>query len=1102
MPFADMVVLIPGILGSVLRKGTSEIWSLGAGPLFRALKSFGRNLNALTLDHDSMDDAVDDVVATRLLPDATILPGLWRVDGYTRIADMLRARLGLVDQENYFEFPYDWRRDNRVAARQLSERVPAWLDLHRRRTNNPEAKVWFLGHSMGGLVARYYLEKLGGRTLARGLVTFGTPYRGSMNALDVLVNGLTKGFGPITVVDLTAMARSLTSLHQLLPTYTSVDDAGTLKHLVDLPSVPQVDPAKLKDARAFYAEMDEAAARVKGTEPSYRLFPFVGFKQPTSLSARLSEAGATMLPMLGNADFQGDGTVPRLSATPDEWANAGLERYATERHASLQNAPDVLQQLEGILTDANVGSFRAWVAGSAEPNRYRWGITAAERIGLSLQLDDVVAVGDRLAVLCQPVRSDPPTAAGPDVPFDAVDLTAYIVNLETKHTAAVPLRRMPDGWHYGETRAATAGAYRVTVTGGAGVTPVSDVFAVFERPGAPLSVPVPEGLVRWSNVHLVADASASIATMRGEVQRLPTHAGIVLRVDNRSYAVRAGELRASFRNRDAGLSLMVALDLHEDQQSEVVERVPAQEADASPLLAALPPPATPWRGRFILAEQGQPFAIGEATHAVPDGDPTLGGELRAEPQQRVGLGAPAEGVVEHEIVKRMPALAVRGRLAPTELVAVDVDLALAKAVDVPGLLAFKVATDWSEIPVLVRLLPPVDLIVRAGDDVRSILVRKDAPSVPCSFAATVAPTAKPGSSIAISVSFSVAGAFVGAAQAVFPVQAPDAAGSPATLDEPPSEVRPTASRGTAELSTLAAKAPVLTVQIVRTDPALPGDLYWLMSVATSVEGLPPRLSGRSTLRTAPAEYARSLANGAAPRRTGHLAFFKGVGSELWNAAPGCFRETYTVLRAKLGTDFDIQFISDDPYIPWELIWPDTIADAQALCVDHPVARWIMDYQTSMASELPRGQVVTIAPDYTRSITVPPLPSAQLEAQLLCTRHRAAPINPVRADVLALFATKPLSPVGFLHFAGHGAFLGGASGSQIYLEDEPLASVELRAGNNVLAQDARTLVFFNACETAAGGDSLAWPIARCKCGASAGGTAVEQHRTAHRESVSR
>ena len=78
-----------------------------------------------------------------------------------------------------------------------------------------------VGHSMGGLISRFFLECLDGWRETRTLVTFGTPYRGSVDALDTLVNGK-----KIKVFDLTEVARSLTAIYQLLPTYPCYVDGG------------------------------------------------------------------------------------------------------------------------------------------------------------------------------------------------------------------------------------------------------------------------------------------------------------------------------------------------------------------------------------------------------------------------------------------------------------------------------------------------------------------------------------------------------------------------------------------------------------------------------------------------------------------------------------------------------------------------------------------------------------------------------------------------------------------------------------------------------------------------------------------------------------
>jgi pimeloyl-ACP methyl ester carboxylesterase len=468
MATSDIVVLLPGILGSVLQKGGKEVWSLSAGSLFRGLFSLGGSVESLALDHDSLDDVVDDVTATRLLPDTTILPGLWSVDGYTRIGATLRERLGLVPGETYFEFAYDWRRDNRVAARRLAKLVPEWLEAHARRTGATNPKAVLLGHSMGGLVARYYLEVLGGYEHARALVTFGTPFRGSINALDILVNGFRKSLGPLTV-DLTSMVRTFTSVYQLLPTYSCFATADGLKHLLDVDTIPNLDIDKLRAARWFHAEMDEAArTNIAAGGPRYASYFFVGLHQPTYQSARPVDGGVEPLRWLDGQDFKGDGTVPRLATVPDELRHAGVERYATERHASLQNCADVLLQLEGILTEDQSDLFADRIGLGPRPSTFPKGIGPT---GVSLDIGDVFRDDEPVALGARPV---PPATP------EAVKLVADIVSLDSPETLSIPLTLDPNsGWHRGTAPPLPSGAYRVTVRGGTDVTPVSDVFAVY-----------------------------------------------------------------------------------------------------------------------------------------------------------------------------------------------------------------------------------------------------------------------------------------------------------------------------------------------------------------------------------------------------------------------------------------------------------------------------------------------------------------------------------------------------------------------------------------------------------------------------------------------
>ena len=124
LPVDDVVVLLPGILGSVLERDGKEVWALSRGAAFRGLMSLGGSIKDLRLGDDDpdVDDLGDGVRATRLMPDVHLIPGFWKIDGYGKIKRWLFDRFDFEDGVNWFDFPYDWRRDNRVAARRWPSR--------------------------------------------------------------------------------------------------------------------------------------------------------------------------------------------------------------------------------------------------------------------------------------------------------------------------------------------------------------------------------------------------------------------------------------------------------------------------------------------------------------------------------------------------------------------------------------------------------------------------------------------------------------------------------------------------------------------------------------------------------------------------------------------------------------------------------------------------------------------------------------------------------------------------------------------------------------------------------------------------------------------
>jgi hypothetical protein len=461
-PMADIIILLPGLMGSVLRKDGRDVWALSGSALLTGLKTLGGSVRDLTLSGDSptADVLGDGIVAERIFPDTHLLPGLWKIDGYSTLVRAITGEFDTRPGLNYFEFPYDWRRDNRVAARRLARLAPGWLKAWRQASGNRDAKLILIAHSMGGLVSRYFLEVLGGWRDTRMLITFGTPYRGSLTALNVLANGFRKSVGLLTVVEMSSLVRSFTSVYQLLPIYPCYDPgSGQLQRVGEVTDIPNVDAGRAKAALDFHNEI-RVATEQNAKEPAYlagpyTIHPIVGTYQPTLQIGRRAGDRLEMSDRHPQADIKGDGTVPQVSATPIE-PEALTKQHRTvfvaEVHGSLQNSRPMLDHLRELLAQGVVSS-----------EAFRGPTTKA----VSLAVDDLYSSEEavRLKVGCEDAQAllivlVTETQSGRQV-------ARIILNGAGKDMQTVDCGRLPEG------------TYRVRASGIDGGS-VSDVFVVIQ----------------------------------------------------------------------------------------------------------------------------------------------------------------------------------------------------------------------------------------------------------------------------------------------------------------------------------------------------------------------------------------------------------------------------------------------------------------------------------------------------------------------------------------------------------------------------------------------------------------------------------------------
>lgn len=472
IPMRDLIVTLPGILGSVLQKDGKDLWAISGRSIANVMQDRDGMLADLQLDQDDPDamDLGDGIKATRFVEDVTIVPGFFKIEAYTQPSKMIIDYFDVVVGDiysdpwdraaNFYRFPYDWRRDNRANAKILKHYLDRRLHCWRESTGNPDAKMVLLAHSMGGLVSRYYLEVLEGWRDTKALFTCGTPYRGAVNGVSFVSNGY-KG----RLLDFSETVRSMTSAYQLMPIYEMVKSGDRYYRVAELDTIPNVSQARAQDALVFHREIEAAvAAHLK--EEAYQSFttvPIAGVHQPTPQSAELVNGklvpSETLPAVLKNRPdlSDGDGTVPQISAFPIELSNSLNTQYIAEKHGALQGQAQILEDIRERLS---VSQFDA----SA--------IRASQGSAISVSLDDAYLVDEPLVLRSRLLGNAALSATG---------VTAEITAVSSDVKPIVqPLVQTSEGNWEGAIEL-PVGLYRVKVAAdGEGVSPVHDVFEVMQ----------------------------------------------------------------------------------------------------------------------------------------------------------------------------------------------------------------------------------------------------------------------------------------------------------------------------------------------------------------------------------------------------------------------------------------------------------------------------------------------------------------------------------------------------------------------------------------------------------------------------------------------
>jgi hypothetical protein len=383
--YRNPVIVIPGILGSKLVDPASGrvVWGAFSGDYADPSTPDGARLVAVPMIEGVPVEALDDGIVSdgaldRVRVDVLFLP--IEVDAYARVLGTLGAIGGYRDEAidygadhfTCFQFGYDWRRDLAFNARRLAafiEEKAAFVREQRMRRFGNSGPVRFdiVAHSMGSLLARYYLRYgaadlpadgspppvswAGAERLGR-VVLIGPPNAGSAAAVEELVEGVRFSrvlprYGP-------AVIGTMPAVYQLLPRPRHgavLDRRGDAVDVYDVATWERngwglLDPDEAEQLAMLLPDEPDAAARRRiavdhvrkcleraervaaaldapATDPPVDLLLFAGDAILTAAVLTVADDGALSV----TEAWPGDGTVTRASALLDERTGSPWRPY-------------------------------------------------------------------------------------------------------------------------------------------------------------------------------------------------------------------------------------------------------------------------------------------------------------------------------------------------------------------------------------------------------------------------------------------------------------------------------------------------------------------------------------------------------------------------------------------------------------------------------------------------------------------------------------------------------------------------------------------------------------------------------------------------------
>ncbi|PCK07061.1 MAG: hypothetical protein COA42_16280 [Alteromonadaceae bacterium] len=170
-----VIIFIPGFKGSFLRQRNNNrlVWP-SPWQIY-----FGNQ--SLQLPISPNDETFRELYSSRVLDKITLVPGIFEIKFYGLWLKTLRRNFGKTHE--IIGLDYDWRQDSFEAIQKLDQ-------LIERLNRDEQRTISLIAHSMGGLIASYYLrygnqdfelaqENWSGAAKVDQMIFAGVPFRGT-----------------------------------------------------------------------------------------------------------------------------------------------------------------------------------------------------------------------------------------------------------------------------------------------------------------------------------------------------------------------------------------------------------------------------------------------------------------------------------------------------------------------------------------------------------------------------------------------------------------------------------------------------------------------------------------------------------------------------------------------------------------------------------------------------------------------------------------------------------------------------------------------------------------------------------------------------------